>query len=675
MANIIVIENDVRFKREIEKFVRELGQHKVRFFDSGKDFFAQYFKRFEKKEVKKAPSETPAPEATQEPHLVEGEELKLFSVIDLVIFRNTCVENRPPEWCEETFQRLQQAHYFPEERTTRFILTMFEDEKLKKNTLIHPLLDDLIFLPFDRLIFLQKIEMILAMPKRQRPSYLFLQEGKFDIEISKRSKLTRICDTGFSLVNPFQLRPGTTAHFFLKFPGEDASFGFYAKAHSSEKAPMEENKFLVNFMFFGLNKDETFRIKKYLSQKREYRPFQDDDERRFRFHEENLFLTAEEKRKKQILVLDSDPNQAKALRDTIQSQIDNCVVSIETSYHLFLRKYFQKTKAETVPPIQVEDLFIDPIQFTVDRKNNRLIQLLTPPMKPEHKMLGFDPKNFFDRPDDWKKFFNWEDSEKIVTEVMANIREGQSVERPLVFKTANGDIKRAHGRFARGVTTEVRLEIGLPPDVRGQKVDPLSPVLTTFDAVVLDGRFLAEDADSWISGLEDLMRLHRMPIPADGVKVIALAEESEVKVKKLRDSRLFALLLKPHSMHLMLQAICIATKSPHSKYTFSNQGWFDINLEIFVAQEAVLNSISEFGASITHPRPIAPGTFLYLHGSIFNEAPDSILCARFYFCEPDANQKEQFECHFLYWGINDHFLRFARTWIRENYAQSKGFTG
>jgi hypothetical protein len=84
-----------------------------------------------------------------------------------------------------------------------------------------------------------------------------------------------------------------------------------------------------------------------------------------------------------------------------------------------------------------------------------------------------------------------------------------------------------------------------------------------------------------------------------------------------------------------------------------------------------LEALSEFGATIKTKQKLAVGTMIYLRKSIYNNAPNQCLAARVYACEEHQSEKGFYQIYATYFGINDAFLKFARTWIRENYASSK----
>ena len=181
---------------------------------------------------------------------------------------------------------------WPAEFRPRFMAVRYENEHHKeKSEYAHPFIDDLLCVPIDRLIFLQKVELALGLPKKQSPSYLFVQEATEDIEIAKKVQLERVCDLGFAMPNPVPLAPGTSGHFYFRFPGQKPLLDVYGKVQTSIEHPDRPAEKLVFFSFFGLTKTMNKEIRAYLARDSGYKPFVDNRAEHFVFSEENIFFT------------------------------------------------------------------------------------------------------------------------------------------------------------------------------------------------------------------------------------------------------------------------------------------------------------------------------------------------------------------------------------------------
>ncbi|MCB0391793.1 MAG: hypothetical protein KDD58_10895, partial [Bdellovibrionales bacterium] len=150
-----------------------------------------------------------------------AKELDMLSYIDLIIVKNGLVEADTRDWVSATRAHLKENNFFPQEKTTRFIVTKYEDDGVSKSTLFHQYIDDLITLPLDRLLFLQKIDIILNLPNVTKPRFLFLQPLQKQIELSKKTRLENFNDLSISITNPIALRAGLASTFFFNFPNQE----------------------------------------------------------------------------------------------------------------------------------------------------------------------------------------------------------------------------------------------------------------------------------------------------------------------------------------------------------------------------------------------------------------------------------------------------------------------
>jgi hypothetical protein len=99
----------------------------------------------------------------------------------------------------------------------------WEDDGVNKVNLLEKDLADLFFLPLDRSLTLQKLEIIFKLPSVAKPSYLFVQKTDLIVHLAKRSMAERINDVGLAIRNPVPLRKGLLGHFFLDInPAKDA---------------------------------------------------------------------------------------------------------------------------------------------------------------------------------------------------------------------------------------------------------------------------------------------------------------------------------------------------------------------------------------------------------------------------------------------------------------------
>lgn len=92
---------------------------------------------------------------------------------------------------------------------------------------------------------------------------------------------------------------------------------------------------------------------------------------------------------------------------------------------------------------------------------------------------------------------------------------------------------------------------------------------------------------------------------------------------------------------------------------------------LHVSNPVQLIEVSEAGLVIDYHREIHLGSFREFHFTMPNELEVPPLVAQCIFTRPVAEKKERFECHFAFFGIRDHELKFIRRWMLNRYVGEK----
>lgn len=612
----------------------------------------------------------------------ESDELKLLSEIDLVFFKVDCVEDKAPKWIEKTWKNLKDSGYFPKEKIPRFVLLKYEDDNISKLDVLHPRLDDLIYLPIDRLIFLQKLEIIFGLPKKVTPSILFTQEVNAAIEISKISKLEKLSDLGLVIRNPVRLKPGLLAHFFLTLPSGDVTVEIWGKVMRSEPHPERPHEHLVYFSFFGMAKKEAALIKRFVATSGKFHPFVNAERSEFLFNPDNIHYSEEEKRYKQVVILDLDEDETALLKGTITKDIDHIKCLTDTGYAKFITRHLNPAAAQ-LPAVVVatteSDIFAPTLSFVVNPENQELASALLAPSEGQ-TYFGHSAMETFASPKGWlKPILALPSNQEILTE-MANLALiKRSVHRAVVAINAAGE-----GRIIRlsagpsDLPDKIKIEMTLPQPEDVKSFDKnKADRLVGLNLVVVDHHLVPNgNVDAFIAHFIEQGQKSGVLTGTNTPKFIFLVDDDQkLDHRKFSNSHIVGLLAKPVDPRHLSFLTATGLEASFSVYNFANQGWSSTLLPIHVAKDVHLEAMSEFGASIRHSRPIAPGTVLYLRGGIFENAPNHCLAGRFYHCEEHPKEKGQYLCLLTYFGINDAFMKYARKWFRENYALSKQTEG
>lgn len=709
MANIILIEDDPRVISTIASLVSEVSdEHRLKVFRSYKEFSDLYFNPNRGSEpsaiavieaegtVANDPSLTP--ELLQKtplgvaPSDNEEQSLQLLSTIDLLILKFGLAPSKAQLGLDGLYTRLKKFGYFPPEGRTRLMLTKYEDDGISKVDLLKPYVDDIVFLPIDRLVFLQKTEILLALPKLATPSFLFSQETALNIEIAKLSQIKKISDWGCAISNPVPLVPGLLAHFYIDITGDPFATEAYAKVIHSEKENENSTTFLIYFSFLGLDRSLTLKLRKIISTKvKHFEPFKSNRREDCSFNPDHLFLSDEERNPRNIIVIDSDAESLVHTTELIHRELDLVQISSFVSYPNFLKQYFdvnnKPLSADNIELPESDQLLGNDFQLEFDLHN---LKLLKPPLAAEGEiplansemadspasepaLIGFEFKNWKVDETEWLSFFGDGVNKETFDEKIEELRKGKkSTQTLFILKTPTGNLAGLFINLSRkGDAVLLKLNPCQFDELKAHLGRQTR--LSSIDLLIIDSQFIPKTVESWITGLQELARKHGLLSSGREFSVIIMQSEFENRsYQDFADTRIRGLVKKPCEAKPLLTLIGLATRNPYSLYHFFNMNWLEVSLSVQVAREAMMVKLSEYGVSLKYPRPIQPGTFLFLRKSIFDNAPRKNLCARFYSCTEDPNEKGQYLCHLIYIGINDSFLKFARSWFRETYAISKG---
>lgn len=605
------------------------------------------------------------------PEKVEPEAAKKKH-IDVIIFRYTCINTKDvKKWVTKTSTLLNKAGLWPPENRPRFIAVRYEDDPKEKSEFNHPFIDELICLPFDRLIFLQKLEIVLSFPKKISPSYLFVQEADDDIELSKKVSLERISDLGFAVVNPIPLAPGTTGHFYFKFPGQKTLVDLYGKVCTSILHPEKEGSYLVYFNFFGLNKTTNREIRAYLARDTGYKNLQNSDPGRFKFSPENIFISDERKKRKTVAILDVEENSLKSLTDYFKKEIDNIDVVADDSYYGFFKRYLdRKQDSIRAMPAKPEDFFSDMVSILIDTASLNIQMPLSPPNETD-LFLGFEAKKMFEEPQGWLRLFEG-DARNLLTECLHLVTNTRRTNKHFEIKNVSNELRTVNVEFILEENNQTaRINFKLPDLKLLNRSNQLSRI-DSLDCVIIDYALLPDDIDTFITGLIGAATTANLSTPQDGPRIIVMANESQnPKFEKIFKSKIFAMIYKPVEIRRILYLASMAMDAPFTVYNFDNIGWKKDVLAAKIARPAKLVELSEFGATIRSEQPLKPGTMIYLFKSIFAHAPDQNLCVRIYASSEDEEESGFYLNHATYFGITDAFLKYTRSYIRETYVTKK----
>ena len=633
MSNVVILIKDERARHQIETFLGEMQLPDLRtaVFETVAEFEDLYFR-----DSKVAGAEPPAP-ATDVPAATEPNpdpaaeasptetELRLFSEVHLFIYALDAVGSHGAEWLDHLRGSLRRYNHLPADGL-RVILLKYEDDNVSKLDLLHLTLDDLIFLPLDRLVFMQKMQIFLNLPKRVSPSFLFNQEYKKRIEISKITKIERLNDVAIAIRNPVALRKGLPGHFYLTLPGEKTPLEVKGKVLRSEPLASHPGQYVVYFSFFGLTKPQTTAIRRMLQKDPHYKSLLNEDPAGFKLNENNIFLTEAQKHRFGVVVIDRDEHEATQLSHSLREDMDRLDVQVESSYSLFLHRYLDREAlsfAEHVPtPTEAADFYAPAVEFTVRTSDQSLIAV-TPPPAPEALVLGHPAAELVNG--GWTRLIGDRATRVLLGETPGLTAAGKAFEKLVVFLD-HADQRRA-----------VKLKI-TPGEAEGTARVVVQPAAQTeistrakadrrlahLEALVVEADILPPDPQPWIEGLRQAARDANLTTPEREVHFWVVTARDEVPEAWLKVPEILGAFRRPVDLRQMLFSFSENLPNGNTRFQFDNLGWTQPGLSVHVSKSIDLEAISEYGATLRAPQRLLPGTMLYLRKSIFDQRPQPV---------------------------------------------------
>jgi hypothetical protein len=609
----------------------------------------------------------------------EEKEIRPFATINMIYLRPQSVRGSTTEWIDRIFPVLKSLHYFPEEALTRFVVLKYEDDGLSPRNFIHPRIDDVIHLPVDRLLFLQKSDIFLNLPKSVGSRFLFKQAVQQQIEVSKLVTVLELSDVGLAILNPVPLKEGTFGNFYLELHPPNV-LQVYGKVLKNEFRPEDEH-FVVHFGFTGIQRSQQTDLRKFLGRKVEYRQFVDEAEAKFAYNPDDLFLTDDQKRLRQIVLLDSDENQLDHMSETLHRELEQIRVHSETSYLRLLQLYFSpnseasdlyRQRLQATRAINSTDVPPDPFQLLIQPETKTISRLLG--VSNETQFLGHSVADWIGKDSYIKVLFPDKDLTENFEEAFGLVASERPMVRTFLCQAADGKYCALTVHLTLQLDGLIQMKFRVPDSDGIKRRMSIEKPLDTLDIILMDSAFLPSSIDSFLTGLESLAKQKGVLKPDRSLAVIVLIDPIQAKtldVKKYSHPLIKAVLIKPLDPRLLAFTISVWTKNIYTKFRFDNIGWLSMTMNAQMATDMVLEEIAEFGATMRYPTPLAPGGVLFLHKSIFENAPKQMIAARFYRCEEHPSEKDQYLCYVTYFGMTDAFAKFARRYFRESYAQSK----
>ena len=534
---------------------------------------------------------------------------------------------------------------------TSFVLLKFEGDGISKLDLLHPAFDDLIYLPADRSIFLQKMQILMTLPKKATPSFLFHIEKPMPIEVSKLTKLSRFNDCVWWMDNPIPLEKGLPSHFYLTIPPQGPALNLHAKVLMSQQHPEKKDAYEVAFGLMGAHREDLTQMRIQMQQT-------------YKTH----LLVKEDKtgvsQPLHIGVADGDQTIRERVQELLERELPGCHVSSDSSLmSLITGTGGPAIEWDKVTGTKADDFPKVPFEFLIGKDSKDFKSFKEEPGK-EHMFLGYSVEEWKSGPQKWWTAFDNAENKNLFTEALAMVQGPGHPHwnRTILVKDSAGGLRQIHIELI--LDKDEQTLVKLTPQENVQKPKQAKND-QPYDAFIISSKFVPSNCSSWLEGLSVTTKCKRYFLLID--------QNEKLNPDWLNSPLLHGVSIKPIDPRHLMVLISESLERKDLKYSMDNLGMAKSSWNVHAAKPVTLTSISEYGVTLELPRPLRNGTFLFLRQGIFDKAPNACLCARSYISE--EREKNKYHVSFIYYGIQDDFLKHIRHLVMELYAAEKSAEG
>lgn len=542
------------------------------------------------------------------------------------------------------------------EDPTSIVLTAFDDPNFKMRELEDRILTNIIFKPFDRLILIQHLT--LAIDGRHPPSKFTIQNQKTTavFEMLKEVPIEAISEFGFVTRSNRKIDKGSLAKYYGKPFVTERLSSIMAICDSCEPHREHLDSYQVTVRLFAADPTQISNLRK-----------------RVRVAGLAKEVTMNWPRPDvlgdgvcEVIIIDPDEDSASGVGATLSRKFKSLKV---THYNSFKEFYldFDPTQMNNKDEIPAKPFSSgSEISFIYDSIGVKLLEIERADKAPL-EIFGIPEAEFIGKSQWLLAHLIEEHKEKLrrifkeKNTILADpnflvVHEGQNY---LLQLSANE--VQPSGR----VSLKFR-EASKDEWIQFLKKNSRCP--EKISAIIFSHRFLGENPQNRWAVIQEQIEKRGQIRP-----MLFLLSAKEYSDAEERELALFLsdiffrpvdrnyLALKFHYLFPKLQVI----DEPLDLRTVSEHE------PLRAANPVTISEISEAGFVMQYKRAISIGSFREMLLWQPYEVGAPILLSNCNFTEEVPGKKDEFNCHFVFFGMTDHFLKNIRFWIRDNYILSK----
>lgn len=629
----LIVEDEEKFQDEIFYSLRKINPNlKIRFFSSLAGFsewVAIFFKEGS------GVLETAGFRHKKD---TEIESVSSEKMIRMLVVKQELFGNQTISLLEKTIDLILKKKMCTEEDKTSVVITLFNHVEIDRKSFAVPLVNNVIYKPFDRLILEEHLR--YASLGHQKPSEANFKSNKLEakIEMVKDIKAGGFSDIGFLTISDRPVVVGETGKFYSdQFISENVK-SVMGRCVKSELVPGTKSDYYCWLEYFGIENNQIKKFRKEI----------------FNSYPNSMMDVQAPKIQKNFVILE------KVGESELTSALKRFLPKINTIWYDKWDTFVFDYMPELSGVIADSDL-PQPAGFKIILDGTGHYILGSVPESFEGNVFGslfVDIKKF-----DFHNLLTPE-SKKVWLDVFRNQNIEVGKEPLLCFQNVGKKFLVRLDKVTKSLVANKlpSLELQFSELSMNDKINyfkKISPFPGVVDYLIVSSEFLDPIKE------KDWFKDASIFLISD--KPLSDTEEKE-KSKIVKD-----IFYTPVDRNYLVKKIFLnyfGTDDWRPEYFIQTKN------EVQSAQQIQINEISEAGLTFKYHRPLELGSFrrFYLWTPNELELMDYIASCN-YFEELKEGLKKSYFHHFAFFGVTDIYLKNIRLWIRENYIQQKSKDG
>ncbi len=554
----------------------------------------------------------------------------------------------------------------------KIMLLDYEGEAKPISSFQSPMISDLVYKPVDWQLFSQKIDIALGLSKG-KSTHIYAQDTEFHIKIARERVVEQISDFGFVMRSQESVPQGSFGYFYFPRDLDPGRKGFTARCLLNRPHPELPGMMQTYFSFFGLSEVMSHTVRDFIIKgKRMGVHFDSSFDKVLTDYQARL-----EAQPRNFIIIEMNPKYRETIRSLLIENFQDVNVFECSSYQDFLRDYLDVGKKPkpmldlTTPLCSIGG---DQLKITVG-VSELSIEAFSHETTADNLIFGYEASKFLADKKFWLNLMGADDRQRI-HELLAYALTGQATEIVVTIQLANEKQKAIRirdlgfvGKLRR--SSEIKLELtDVTKDKIREELSASEHKVSHFDGIFIAGEFVGKESSAWLDALRKKLLLKGMVARKSRLPFfVFLNEDIDRTPEDYKDYGFDEFIFRPIDRSQLLKRIRLhfpflkMKPNVHILLEFMNR-----QFPAFLARDAVLEQIAEYGIKIRSEKAHGEGAYFTLFHPLFVDEHDNVMHIRSYYDRDHPKQKGYFETYFSFFGVRDSFLKKIRRWIREYYA-------